>query len=329
MTELPTVDLVIPLWNSERWLDGCLAGLAAQTLPPSSVVFVDDASTDDTVVRLEALAPKARILRLPEHGGFARAANAGIRATAAPLVALLNVDTEARPEWLAQLAEHLVAAGDGAGFAASKMLQLDAPERVDSAGDSLSRFGSARKRGHGEPAERWTRPARVLSASAGAALYRRRMLDDVGLFDETFDSYLEDVDLGLRAQVAGYECLYVPTAHVLHQGGGSGLPRPRYVRLMTANRVATVAKNLPGRLLLRHFLSLAWGQVYFLAAYRRPFSSLAGYSDLVRRLPAILRERRRIQRGRRVSTKRLGRLLSPELGEPPLWRLLFRRLRAR
>ena len=90
-----------------------------------------------------------------------------------------------------------------------------------------------------------------------------------------------------------------------------------------------MAKNLPGRLLLRHLLSLAWGQFYFLAAYRRPFSSLAGYSDLVRRLPAILRERRRIQRGRRVSTARLGRLLSPELGEPPLWRLLLRRLRAR
>ena len=155
------------------------------------------------------------------------------------------------------------------------------------------------------------------------------MLDDVGLFDETFDSYLEDVDLGLRAQLAGHACLYVPTARVLHHGGGSGLPRPRYVRLMTANRVATVVKNLPGPLLLRNLLRLAWGQAYFFVAYRRPLSSLAGYADLVARLPSVLRERRRIQRRRQTPIARFAGLLSPDLGEPPLRRLLFRRLRAR
>ncbi len=329
MSETRVVDVVVPLWNSERWLDGCLAGLAAQTLTPSSVIFVDDASTDGTRGRLEELLPSARTVLLEAHGGFARAANAGIRATDAPLVALLNVDTEARPEWLEELVEHLLAAGDRVGSAASQMLHLEAPELVDNAGDVFSRYGSARKRGHGEPADRWSQPGQVLSASAGAALYRRRMLDVVGLFDETFESYLEDVDLGLRAQLAGYDCVYVPTARVLHHGGGSGLPRPRYVRLMTANRVATVLKNLPGSLLLRHFLSLAWGQAYFLVAYRRPLSSLAGYLDLVRRLPAILRERRRIQQKRQGSTARVARLLSSELGEPPLHRLLLRRLRAR
>ncbi len=326
MTGAPAVDLVVPLWNSERWLAGCLAALDAQTHPPDSLVFVDDASTDATLARLEALAPEARVLRLSRHGGFARAANAGIRATDAPFVALLNVDTEAEPDWLAQLVEHLSAAGRGTGFAASKMLRLEAPEQVDSAGDSFSRFGSARKRGHGEPAEDWDQSESVLSASAGAALYRRGMLDEVGLFDETFDSYLEDVDLGLRAQLAGYHCLYVPTARVLHQGGGSGLPRPRYVRLMTANRLATLVKNLPGPVLLRHLLSLAWGQAYFAAAYRRPLSSLAGYLDLARRLPAVLRARREIQSERRISASEFDALLRRDLGEPPLRRLFLRRL---
>ncbi|MDH3404078.1 MAG: glycosyltransferase family 2 protein [Acidobacteriota bacterium] len=345
MTGRPAVDVVVPVWNSARWLDGCLAALAAQTLAPAAIVFVDDASTDDTAARLEARLeaghgappgagpgsrpPRMRLLRQPVHGGFATAANAGIRATTAPLVALLNVDTQAAPDWLAQLAAHLEAAPDSVGFAASKMLQLAVPERIDGAGDTFSRYGSARKRGHGEPAAGWTRPERVLSASAGAALYRRSMLDDVGLFDESFGSYLEDVDLGLRAQLAGWECLFVPAARVLHEGGGSALPRPGYVRLLTANRAATVVKNLPGRLLLRHLPALVWGQCYFAAAYRRPLASLAGYGDFLRRLPAILRERRRIQRRRRIPVERFRRLLSRELGEPPLRRLILRRLGAR
>jgi GT2 family glycosyltransferase len=206
------------------------------------------------------------------------------------------------------------------------MLRLDDPERVDDAGDVFSRYGSALKRGHGRPAGEWAAEDAVPCACAGAALYRRAALRRIGGFDDGFESYLEDVDLGLRAQLAGWECLYAPRAVVLHAGGGSQLPRRRYVRLMTANRGATIFKNVPGALLLRHARTWLWGQWYFLVAYRHPGQSLLGYWDLVRRLPALWRARRIIQGGRRMPVAVFDRLLGRQLGEPPLRHLLRHRL---
>lgn len=322
------VDVVVPLWNSERWVAGCAAALAAQSLSPRSVVWVDDGSTDGTAERLRAVAPEARIEQLDRHRGFAAAANRGIEVTDAPWIALLNADTRAAPTWLQELVTRALAAPSVVGSVASRMVRMDDPDRIDDAGDLFSRYGSAIKRGRGQPAARWADEGTVTSACAGAALYRRAMLRRIGLFDEAFDSYLEDVDLGLRAQLAGWQCLFVPAATVLHAGGGSGLPRERYVRLMTANRAATVLKNVPASLLLRHAASWLWGQWYFLLAYRRPGPSLLGYWDLARRLPILLRQRRRIQTGRCLPAAGFGRLLARDLGEPPLRRLLRRRWRA-
>jgi GT2 family glycosyltransferase len=154
------------------------------------------------------------------------------------------------------------------------------------------------------------------------------MLSEIGGFDETFDSYLEDVDLGLRAQLAGWRCLYLPSAVVLHAGGGAGLPRQRYVRMMTANRAATILQNVPAALLWRHAATWIWGQWYFFVAYRRPGGSLLGYCDLARRLPRVIRQRRARQAGRRLAAADFGGLLARDLGEPPLRRLLRRRLGA-
>jgi GT2 family glycosyltransferase len=291
--------------------------------------MVDDAPTDGTAARLGEHAPDVRLERLESHSGFAVAANRGIGLTRSPFVALLNVDTRADSDWLRHLVEQLSAAPRAVGFAASMMLQLAAPDLIDSAGDCFSRYGSALKRGRGRQADEWERQERVLSACAGAALYRRQMLDEIGRFDETFGSYLEDVDLGLRAALAGYECLFVPAARVLHQGGGSALPRAEYVRRMTANRAATVLHCLPSSLLLRHCLRLLWGQFYFFVAYARPWSSLQGYGDLLRRLPAVLRRRQAIQSRRRLPDEALDSLLERELGEPSLLRLLRRRLSQR
>jgi GT2 family glycosyltransferase len=322
-----SVDVVVPLWNSQRWVAGCAAALAAQTLAPRSVVWVDDGSTDGTVERLRSVAPDARIERLDRHQGFAAAANRGIEVTDAPWVALLNADTRAAPNWLQALVGRAETAPPSVGSAASRMLQMDDPQLIDDAGDLFTRYGSAVKRGHGEPAAAWSEDGPVTSACAGAALYRRAMLREVGAFDESFDSYLEDVDLGLRAQLAGWGCLYVPRAVVVHAGGGSALPRSRYVRLMTANRAATVLKNVPAALLARRAPSWLWGQWYFLLAYRRPLSSLAGYWDLARRLRSVLHHRRRVQGGRRLPLAACDRMLARQLGEPPLRRLLWRRLR--
>jgi len=329
MSHTRDVALIIPTWNSLAWIEACLEAVAAQTLQPTEMIIVDDGSTDGTARWLTDHAPQARVEQLVEQQGFAVAVNRGIRVSSSPLIALLNVDTIPAPDWLERLVAAISDDPRRPGSVASKMVQLSEPGLVDNAGDTFSRYGSARKRGHGEPENAWTTREPVLSACAGAALYRRELLEEVGRFDETYESYFEDVDLGLRARSQDYECLFEPAARVRHAGGGSELPRARYVRLITANRAATLLKNFPLRLLVRHGLRLVWGQWYFLVAYRRPISSLAGYWDLLRRVPGILRARRSCQMRRSVSVEDFDALLQGNLGEPPLRQLLRRKMASR
>jgi GT2 family glycosyltransferase len=126
------------------------------------------------------------------------------------------------------------------------------------------------------------------------------------------------VELGLRGQLRGWRCFYVPTAQVLHQWGGAGIPRPRYVYLSTRNRLALLLKNIPALLLLKHAHTLLFGQVYFFLVYKRPLHSLAGIAAFILTLPRILRQRRMIQRQKTVSNEFLDGLLSDDLGEPRL-----------
>ncbi|MEZ5333672.1 MAG: glycosyltransferase family 2 protein [Thermoanaerobaculia bacterium] len=315
--------VVVPTWNSARWLPGCLAALRAQTLEPEEVLVVDSASTDGTI---EALGEggSVRWLALSANRGFAAAANAGWRSARTPWVALLNPDTAPEAGWLRALAEALAASDARVWAIASKMLRMVDPDVVDDAGDSLTRFGAAVKRGHGEPERSWCEADDVLSPCAGAALYRRDVLEGLGGFDESFESYLEDLDLGLRARLAGWRCRFEPEARVLHQGGGSGLPRPHYVRLVTCNRLLLLLKDLPARLLVRHSLRLLRGQLYFLLAYHRPLASLQGYLRFLRLLPHTLRARRQVQGARRVAVEEVDGWLLRERGTPPLRSLLRR-----
>lgn len=317
------ITVVVPTWNSGRWLPACLGALERQTLQPDEVLVVDSASTDGSVEALSG--PSLRVLPLPANRGFAAAANAGWRAAGTPWVALLNPDTRPEPGWLQALAAALAAAGPEVWAIASKMLRMDDPGRVDDAGDQLSRFGAAVKRGHGEPAAAWERADEVLSPCAGAALYRRAVLEELGGFDEAFGSYLEDLDLGLRARLAGWRCRFEPGARVLHHGGGAGLPRSRYVRLVTCNRLLLLLKSLPAPLLARHSLRLLRGQLYFFVAYHRPLASLLGGLRFLRRLPAAVSARRRLQAARRASVEEIDACLLPTFGAPPLRELRRRR----
>lgn len=321
-----SVSVVLPIWNSSQWLPGCLEALALQTRS-FRLVVVDSASTDDSIEIVRRAAPDAAIVRLDRNRGFSAAANAGIAATRTPFVALLNADTRAEAGWLAALVDTLADGPDELWAVAPCMLRMELPDQIDDAGNLLTRYGTAIKRGHGEPAGRYQQAADVFSVSGGASLFRRRVLDELGGFDESHESYFEDVDLGLRARLAGYRALYVPEARVLHQGGGSGLPRARYVRLVTANRLATVLGCWPRQLLVRHALRLLWAQVYFLLAYRRPLASAAGLLRLARRLRGIRHRRRALLPRVRITAAELDAQLHPRLGEPKLRHLVARRLR--
>ncbi len=315
---VPKVTVVIPNWNTQRWLSGCLDGLRGQTFRDFEVILVDSGSSDNSVPFINEHYPEIKVVRLPENKGFAAAVNAGIKEAGSEYIALLNVDTVPQPNWLASLVNKIQQSPPEVGSLASKMLSLQNPDLIDDAGDILSWYGTARKRGMGESAQAYSQGVEVFSACAGAALYRRAFFEEVGLFDEGLTSYLEDIDLGLRGQLFGYRCLFVPEAEVLHQGQGANTARSRYVFLMTRNRLVLLLKCIPWNLWLKHVHTLLFGQFYYFLVYKNPHRSLAGYFSFLKALPRVLRQRQLIQQHKRVPDQTLDALLVDDLGEPAL-----------
>lgn len=311
----PAASVVIPSWNGRHLLSACLDSLAHQTYQPLEVVVADGGSRDGTVGWLAAAYPWARVVAMPRNRGFAGNTNAGLRAARGEVLLTLNNDAQAEPDWVATCVAAL-ARSPSAGSVASKML-LAATGRVNSAGDGLRRDGSAFQRGAGEPDDgRWDTAGEVFGASGGAAAFRRAMLEDVGLFDEGYFAYLEDVDLAFRAHLRGWTCVYEPAARVIHLGSATGGgPLASYYN--GRNGIRLLAKNLPSGLLPRllpgilrcqarrfRAAAAAWRGAAARATMRGQLAGLAT-------LPAHLAARRPIQRGRRVSDAHVLALLAP------------------
>ncbi len=212
---IPRVTVIILNWNGHHLLPACLSALDIQTFRDFEVVVVDNGSHDGSPEWLTVQYPAVRLIRNSTNLGFATANNQGIRAAQAPLVMLLNNDAHLAPDCLQILIEAAERA-DWAGMFACKILQHDAPDRMDSAGIEVDRAGVAWNRGWGDSAAHHTQAREVFGPSAAAAMYRRTMLDQIGLLDDDFFIYYEDVDLAWRAQWAGWRCLYVPEATVFH-----------------------------------------------------------------------------------------------------------------
>jgi GT2 family glycosyltransferase len=299
------VSVVIPNWNGRQHLERCLPAVLAQTHPELEIVVVDNGSTDDSVALVSQEFPQVRLIANAENVGFAQANNQAIRATDTPYLATLNNDTRPEPTWLGHMLD-VVEADAGIGMVAAKVLYMEPPHLVDSAGIGLDRAGFAWNRYNGQPdspAER--EPYEVFGPSAAAALYRREMLEDVGLFDESYFAYYEDVDLAWRARLMGWRCIYVPEARVYHVHSATsrqGSPFKRYY--LVRNKALTTLKNYPAP---AFWLNLPAIVFYDLTAdlYRltleRSASPVRGRLAALGRLPAAWRQRRMIQRRRRVS----------------------------
>ncbi|HEV2094800.1 MAG TPA: glycosyltransferase family 2 protein [Rubrobacter sp.] len=309
------VSVIVPNWNTRKFLHPCLTSLRHQTFEDFETILVDSGSTDDSVALVAGNFPEVRVVALGENRGFSGAVNAGIEASSSELVVLLNNDTEQDPGWLAAL----VRAADGhrgAGSFSSKLVDFRDRRLLDGAGDALRRSGLPYRLGHGERDRgQYDEPALVFGACAAAALYRRAMLDDVGLFDEDFFAYCEDGDLSFRAQLAGYRCLYVPEAVVYHVGGAStgGKRSPTATRLGTRNSLSLLVKNLPAPLVPGMVPYLVAGQLSRLVVTAASAATLRahleGLAQAARLLPLMLRKRREIQKRRRVPVEYVRRLL--------------------
>lgn len=257
------ITVVIPNYNGIRYLKGCLETLYAQEpgTPEFEVLIVDNASGDGSVEQAQNSFPKARIIRLPQNTGFCHAVNVGIRESDSPYIILLNNDTKVKSGFVKSL--YRAISGDEKIFSASaKMLMWDRPDLLDDAGDRYHVLGWAYARGKGKPAESYDKPAEIFSSCGGAAIYRRSILEQIGLFDELHFAYLEDLDIGYRARIHGYRNVYAPGAEVLHFGSASTGSRynPRKTELASANSVYVIYKNMPP-------LQIIWNLPFLLAGF--------------------------------------------------------------
>ena len=242
----PLVSVVIANWNGRRHLAACLPALARQTYPNFETVIVDNGSTDGSPAWLAEHYAAVTVIANTHNRGFAAANNQGIAAARGEFIALLNNDTQPDPRWLAALVQ-AVAVDDHIGMAASLLLFADRPEVINSTGICVDRCGLSWDRDGGRRRVATSAdPVPVFGASAGAALYRRALFEDVGVFDEDFFAYLEDVDLAWRARWRGWQAVFVPQARVLHTHSATGQEGSAFkTRWLARNKVILLAKNYP------------------------------------------------------------------------------------
>lgn len=311
------LSIVIPNWNGLRFLKTCLDSLRAQSSAAAlEVIIADNASSDGSQVFIREHYPEVILLELPENRGFTGACNAGMQAATGTLVCLLNNDTEVHPDWARAVIDAFERHPE-VGSVASKMLLFDRRDHIHTAGDYFTVDGRAGNRGVWERDDgQFDREEYVFSACGGSSVYRRAMLDQIGLLDDDFFFLLEDVDLGWRAQLAGWRCLYTPQAIVYHHlsATGGGVTASYYagrntIMLLVKNYPAALWRKHGGRI-LRKQLGEAWQALRAwrgAAARARLRGMLAG----LRMLPSSLRKRRMIQQARQVSIDALEQMLAP------------------
>ncbi|QPC85034.1 glycosyltransferase family 2 protein [Phototrophicus methaneseepsis] len=312
----PLVSIVIPNWNGLRFLQTCLDSLAQQTYTATEVIIADNASTDGSQAFIRDYAPQVVLVELPENRGFTGACNAGMEAATGEIVILLNNDTEVDPGWVAAIVDAFDRYPD-AGMVASKMLLFEQRDHIHTAGDGFTIDGRPFNRGVWQKDEgQFDQEEYVFSACGGSSAYRRTMLDEIGLLDDDYFFLMEDVDLGWRAQLAGWRALYTPHAIVYHHlsatGGG-----------VTAsfhdgrNNIYLLVKNVPGDIWRKHRWAIIGRQARIawdaLKAWRGEAARahLRGIASGLWHIPALLKKRRQVQATRRVSTTYIESVLSP------------------
>jgi GT2 family glycosyltransferase len=300
----PRLAVLVPSWNSLRLLPGCLGSLADQDVEIELLV-VDNGSSDGSLAYLEA--EEIPHLSLPRNAGFAAAVNLGARRVAAPAILALNADTVLEPGAAGRLLAAL-AADPSLGGVQPRILQLEeggpadpASARLYSAGQALTRDGRAIEEGAGQPqAPEHLRAHEIFGVCGAACLLRRELFEQLGGYDERYFSFYEDVDLNVRARIAGWRFSYLPEAVVWHLGNASwtaGFSRPgaENARLVARNRLATQLKFMPAAALPR-IAAVEAGSLARAASQRRFLATARGKLEALRWLPALLRERRLLRR---------------------------------
>lgn len=240
------VTVVIPNYNGKKYLIPCLEALYDNTTVDMKVLVVDNGSTDGSVEAMQERFPQAECVALDKNYGFCGATNLGIRRCHTPFVLLLNNDTQIKPGFVEALLK-TIKRNDRIFSVESKMLQYGDASLIDSAGTYYNALGWAFARGKDQDAKQYETTCRTFAACAGAAIYRKQILDQIGLLDEVHFAYLEDIDLGYRARIQGYWNLYEPKAEVIHVGSASSGSRYNAfkTKYSARNNLYLIYKNMP------------------------------------------------------------------------------------
>lgn len=313
---MPRTTFIVCTHNNLDIIDQVLGSIEKQTDPDWQAVCVDDASTDGTPERIASRHPKIEVLRRERGMGPSINRNEAIRQTESPFIACLDSDVELDPEWLARAAEYLEAHPD-VGIVGGKLIYAANPTLVNSYGGEIGRIGIAWDGRDGEPAEKVVEPVDCLWVCSAAMLARRSVLEEIGLFDDTYFYGYEDSDIGWRVVLAGYRCVCIPGVIAYHRArttiGGMG---ERITFHYHKNRVRSMLKNWGwARLLVDFPLYLAYSGVDLLARGPRR-AKLRAWGWQIAHLPQTLRLRANIQRTRRKSDREIAPLFSRRLFPP-------------
>jgi GT2 family glycosyltransferase len=324
----PDVSVVIVNLNRRDLLERCLQSIWKQTYTDFEAIVVENGSKDGSLEFLRGIRePRLRVVALPENRGFAGGCNAGIASAQGRYIATLNNDAEADPNWLRELVEG-IQSDPAVGMCASKILFHGDRKRIDKVGHLIYPDGLNHGRGSGEPDRgQFEQREEVLFPDAAAALYRREMFNVIGAFDEQFFAYGDDADLGLRGRLAGWNCLYIPTAIVYHvHSATSGEFSPMKAFLIERNRIWVAVKTFPISLLLLSpfFTALrlgyhAYGSLFMVGSSgqyaaecsraRLALMMLKAYWSGLKHFPQMWRSRRKIRQFARMTNRDFAALI--------------------
>lgn len=326
MRENPLITVVVLNWNGMKVIERCLDSLKAQTYAPLEIIVVDNASADGSGDWVSKRFPDLKLILNKKNLGFGDGNNIGIRASQGKYIMMLNNDTRLDPNCIEEM-KTAIEKDEKYGACASKILLEHGNNLIDAAGMVVFPDGLSIGRGRLEEGDRYDEEVEVFFASGCACLYRREMLEDIGLFDADFFAYADDTDMGWRAQLAGWKCIYSPKAIVYHfHSASSGVYSPLKAFLVERNRIWVAIKNFPFFLLLAGPFYTFWR--YILQAYgafagkgaagrfSRDFSKrelvkilMRVYLSLWKTLPLMLNKRRIIQEKKRISNRQVYRLI--------------------
>ena len=313
------VDVSVVAWNSWVDLRANLPALVSQDYPSYRIVVVDNASMDATADEVEAHFPQVTVLRSAANDGFGAANNRCFERSGSKYVAALNPDAQPEAGWLRALVNALEA-NPNAALATSKVLLASDPSHVNACGTSVHISGISSCRGLGDDQHDHVTPRSVAAVSGAAFVARRDVLEEIGGFDERFFMYMEDIELSMRARLAGYDVILAPRSRVLHDYALDVpawkfyyLERNRFLLLANIFRVRTLVVLAPA-------LFLAEAGVWWFALRRGPRTALAklrAYAAVVLNVGALLQHRRRVQAVRRVRDRDLLEVMNTSLPRAP------------